>query len=71
MNSHVTVIHLGSAHVRVSEQIGEASELLALALTDPSMYGFAPFTDPGDERAKLIRADRVLWLEMEAGSDDS
>jgi len=52
----------GGQFVRVSETIGQVSDLVYDV--DPS--GFVPVTDPGDGRHKLIRGQRILWIEQEA-----
>jgi hypothetical protein len=50
--------------VRASETIGEVS----LMISDGALDGWIPVEDPGDGRSKLIRADRVLWIEQEASA---
>jgi hypothetical protein len=54
----------GGQYVRASETIGEVAGLIG---AESEMDGFVPVQDPGDGRSKLIRADRVLWIEQEAG----
>lgn len=51
----------GGLYVRASETIGEIS----LAIDDPGLAGWIPVEDPGDGRSKLIRGNRVLWIEQE------
>jgi hypothetical protein len=54
----------GGQYVRASETIGEVS----LMISDGALDGWIPVEDPGDGRSKLIRADRVLWIEQEAST---
>jgi hypothetical protein len=60
--STATRIYLEGGHyVRVSETVQEVFERIE-SLDDR----WAPVTDPGDGREKLIRSNRVLWIEQEA-----
>jgi hypothetical protein len=66
VNATATRIHLsGGQFVRASEAIGEVSQ----NFDDPHLGGWIPVTDPGDGRSKLVRADRILWIEAEPDED--
>lgn len=59
----VTLVMLeGGQCVRAGEDLQVVADLFAAALeTD----GWVTLRDPGDERMKWVRVDRVAWLEEE------
>jgi hypothetical protein len=60
-NATATVVILDSGQrIRVSETLAEVAERYG----DPS--GWVAVEDPGDGREKLIRRERIAWIEVEA-----
>lgn len=64
-SSTSTRVYLEGGHyVRASETVQEVFDRIE-SLDDR----WVSVTDPGDGREKLIRSDRVLWIEEEARHD--
>lgn len=52
----------GGSYVRASESLGDVAERIESGRRED---GWAAITDPGTDLEKLVRVDRVLWLEQE------
>jgi len=56
----------GGQIVRAAEPMDAVADMLDAIGDD---FTWLPVADPGDERVKLIRRDRILWIEQELGDD--